>query len=186
MLEVCGSSKTNYIERIFHRLQSVRRPDTTPTSCVVFLSPSRRTMERTASTEHSPSWEANTSTFSKFPTFYGTPMFITIFTTAVLSTYTRQARSVLSRYQQWLQIQTTFKTVATETQKIRYLLVLFLWYVAVNNRKNDKCFHGNETMTRLFCLPHLHCSVLMHTKDAISIGPNWRTNTRGSVRSSGA
>jgi hypothetical protein len=66
----------------------------------------------------------------------------------------------------------TIKSVAMETQTGRYRWFCFVGYVAVNNRKNYRRFHGNETMTRLLCLGHLHCSVLMHTKDAISNGSN--------------
>jgi hypothetical protein len=41
----------------------------------------------TVSTEHSPSWEANSSTVShEISHILGNPMFITVFTTAVLST----------------------------------------------------------------------------------------------------
>jgi hypothetical protein len=135
--------------------------------------PPRRTVEITASTEHSP-WGANTSTVTKFPTCYGTPRFIAVFTTALLSTSQEQ--------------RVRFFLVINDYKHKRVLKVslwkLIKWgtfgIVDVslpNIEKYDKC-HGNETVTRLLCCRYLYCSVLMHTKDAILNGTNWGTDTK--------
>ena len=156
MLEVCVYSKTSYTECICNRLvsQSVRRPDTQ--SWFSSVHPGEQWNEL-------PPWStvllgklilpqlANSPPQGSLP--YSQQLFLILNKTSVFGSFSLST--------------TTIRSTAKETQKMRHLWYCYAGYVAVNNRINYKCCHGNKTVTRLLCFRHLYCSSLKHTKEAI-------------------
>jgi hypothetical protein len=172
MLEVCGSSKTNYIkcvystdysqsgDRILNRRVawfSSGHPgeqwkELPPRSTALL---EKLTLQHLANSQHFMEPQGSLP--------YSQQLFLVSHNSSAFGSFSLPT--------------TTIKSVAMETQWGTFGFVLLDMSLSTIE-KNYKCFHGNSTTTSRFCLRHIHCSVLMHTKDAISNGPNWGTNTK--------